>query len=144
MHKIAKALTRTSACNDGLTSKFCLVLGLQWGREGKRKLLNKLCVDYDYSCRFNGGVMSDPSKYISKCIFNQEWLIWIIEPYDIIDILPNGELMKVLPVGIQHSIKTKSILGNGVIIDAKHLLNDLNALANNGIDVKDRLYVSNR
>ena len=52
--------------------------------------------------------------------------------------------MKVLPVGIQHSIKTKSILGNGVIVDAKHLLNDLNALANNGIDVKDRLYVSNR
>ena len=52
--------------------------------------------------------------------------------------------MKILPVGIQHSTKTKSILGNGMIIDAKHLLNDLNSLANNGIDVKDRLLVSNR
>jgi adenylosuccinate synthase len=52
--------------------------------------------------------------------------------------------MRVLPVGIQHSNKTKSILGNGVIIDAKHLTNDLNGLSNNGIDIKDRLFVSNR
>jgi hypothetical protein len=63
MHKLAKKLTKASACNDGLTSKFCLVLGLQWGREGKRKLLNRLCVDYDYSCRFNGGTLQDPSKF---------------------------------------------------------------------------------
>jgi Adenylosuccinate synthetase len=62
LNKLAKNLTKASACNDGLTSRFCLVLGLQWGREGKRKLLNKLCVDYDYSCRFNGGELSDPSK----------------------------------------------------------------------------------
>lgn len=52
--------------------------------------------------------------------------------------------MRVLPVGIQHSNKTKSILGNGVIIDANHLMTDLNGLANNGIDIKDRLFVSNR
>ena len=42
--------------------------------------------------------------------------------------------MKILPTGIQHSIKTKSILGNGVIIDSKNLLHDLNALSNNGIN----------
>ena len=52
--------------------------------------------------------------------------------------------MKILPVGIQHSTKTKSIIGNGVIIDAKHLNADLNALSRNGIDYNDRLYVSNR
>jgi|LauGreDrversion4_2_1035121.scaffolds.fasta_scaffold286106_3 adenylosuccinate synthase len=61
-----------------------------------------------------------------------------------LDILPNGEEMRMLPVGIQHSNKTKSILGNGVIVDAKHMLNDLNALSNNGIHFQDRLYVSNR
>lgn len=92
-------------------------------------MLNKLCVDYDYSCRFNGGDLSEPS--INK-IFNT------------LDILPNGEEMRVLPTGIQHSNKTKSILGNGVIIDANHLMTDLNGLANNGIDIKDRLFVSNR
>ena len=65
MHTLTKKLNNATACNNGLTSKFCLVLGLQWGREGKRKLLNNLCVDYDYSCRFNGGVLSEPS--IHKC-----------------------------------------------------------------------------
>lgn len=35
MHSITKKLSKASACKDGLTSKFCLVLGLQWGREGK-------------------------------------------------------------------------------------------------------------
>ena len=52
--------------------------------------------------------------------------------------------MLILPVGIQHSKKVKSVLGNGVIIDAKHLLHDINSLKNNGIDYKDRLFVSNR
>ncbi len=52
--------------------------------------------------------------------------------------------MKILPTGIQHSNKTKSILGNGVIIDPKNLLNDLNCLQNNGINVQDRLFISNR
>jgi adenylosuccinate synthase len=52
--------------------------------------------------------------------------------------------MRMLPVGIQHSIKTKSIIGNGVIIDAKHLNNDLNALSRNGINYEDRLFISNR
>lgn len=66
MHKLTKSLTKVTACNDGLTSRFCLVLGLQWGREGKQKLLNRLCVDYDYSCRFNGGVLSEPSKCFSS------------------------------------------------------------------------------
>lgn len=63
INKVAKKLSKATACDDGLTSKFCLVLGLQWGREGKRKLLNNLCVDYDYSCRFNGGTLSEPSKF---------------------------------------------------------------------------------
>jgi adenylosuccinate synthase len=49
-----------------------------------------------------------------------------------------------LPVGIQHSVKTKSVLGNGVIVDAKDLVQDLDALADNGIDVTDRLFISNR
>ena len=62
IYGIGKKIKRASACNDGLSSKFCLVLGLQWGREGKSKLLNKLCVDYDYSCRFNGGELYEPSK----------------------------------------------------------------------------------
>ena len=70
MLEIAKKISRATACNDGLTSKFCLVLGLSWGREGKRKLLNKLCVDYDYSCRFNGGNLSEPSKNLASFLIS--------------------------------------------------------------------------
>ena len=61
-------------------------------------------MDYDYSCRFNGGTLSEANY------------------------LPNGQEMNFLPVGIQHSNKTKSIIGNGVVIEAKELLDDLDAL----------------
>lgn len=62
----------------------------------------------------------------------------------LIDILPNGEEINLMPAGIQYSTKTKSIIGNGVVIDAKELLDDLNALTNNGIEYKDRLFISSR
>ena len=55
-------LENATNCRTGLASKFCVVQGLQWGNEGKKKLLSKLAPDYDYSCRFNGGMNSEPSK----------------------------------------------------------------------------------
>ena len=57
-----RLMSRALSCKTGLQSKFCVVQGLQWGQEGKRKLLNVLAPDYDYSCRFNGGKSSEPSK----------------------------------------------------------------------------------
>ena len=64
MNKIAKTILNQTKDHTGLKSKFCLVLGLQWGQEGKKKLLNKLCDNYDYSCRFNGGITSDPGMFL--------------------------------------------------------------------------------
>ena len=61
-NKLAKTLLKTSNCTSGLQSKFCVVLGLQWGNEGEVKLLDKLCDQYDYSCRFSGGRKYEPSK----------------------------------------------------------------------------------
>ena len=58
--------------------------------------------------------------------------------------MPNGEKVNLLPVGIQYSNKTKSILGNGVVIDAKELMNDLDALEDNGVEYKGRLLISSR
>ena len=55
-------MSRQLACKTGLQSKFCVVQGMQWGQEGKKKLLHVLAPDYDYSCRFNGGKSSEPSK----------------------------------------------------------------------------------
>ena len=50
-----------------------------------------------------------------------------------------------LPHGIKFDEqKVKSILGNGVVVDAKALLNDFNVLSKNGIGFKKRLIISDR
>jgi len=56
-------------CQTGLNSKFAVVLGTQWGDEGKGKLVDILAKDYDICARFNGGanaghtVVADGHKY---------------------------------------------------------------------------------
>ena len=62
MKTIAKTLIKQNSCKNGLQSNFCVILGLQFGQEGKYKILDKLCEDYDYSVRFKGGTTSDPGK----------------------------------------------------------------------------------
>ncbi len=49
--------TKTTLTPDknGLNSKFCVILGSQWGDEGKGKLVDILAKDYDVCARFNGG-----------------------------------------------------------------------------------------
>lgn len=120
MKAISKKVMNASQCKDGLRSQFCVVLGLQWGYEGKDKLLNKLCPDYDYSCRFNGGVMIEKGY------------------------LDNDDELLVLPNGIKHDAKVKSVLGNGVVIDPSAMLLDFGTLSKNGIGFKDRLMISDR
>jgi adenylosuccinate synthase len=97
-----------------------VVLGLQWGHEGKHKLLNKLCPDYDFSCRFNGGTQYEKTE------------------------LDNGDELFILPTGIMHDTKVCSVLGNGVVVDSQNLLKDIQTLSNNGIGYKNRLLISDR
>lgn len=61
-----------------------------------------------------------------------------------IDKLPNGEELNFLPTGLQYGNKTKLLIGNGVVIEPKEILNDFTALSNNGIEFKERLFISNR
>jgi adenylosuccinate synthase len=83
-------------------------------------LLNKLCPNYDYSCRFNGGVLTEKNE------------------------LDNRDELLVLPNGIKHDVKVKSLLGNGVLIDPQAMLQDFSTLSTNGIGFKDRLIISDR
>ena len=62
MKSLAKKVLDEVSCHNGVRSKFCVILGLQWGQEGKYKILDKLCEDYDWSVRFNGGTTSDPGE----------------------------------------------------------------------------------
>jgi len=107
---LAKHMLHEVSCHNGVKSRFCVILGLQWGQEGKYKILDKLVEDYDYSVRFNGGRTSDPLG------------------------LPNGDKINLLPYGIQKEYKAKCLIGNGVVIDPEILLNDFKGLENNGIN----------
>lgn len=58
--------------------------------------------------------------------------------------LANGERIRLLPYGIQKEFKSKSVLGNGVVVDPNILLNDFKALDNNGIDYHRQVLLSQR
>lgn len=51
-------------CKTGLKSKFTVVVGSQWGDEGKGKLVDILASKYNYCARFNGG--ANAGMYICK------------------------------------------------------------------------------
>ena len=58
--------------------------------------------------------------------------------------LDNDDELLVLPNGIKHDAKVKSVLGNGVVIDPKAMLSDFSTLSKNGIGFKNRLMISDR
>ena len=122
--KIQKSYFSTVAKNTdkyGLKSRFCVILGTQWGDEGKGKLVDILAKDYDLCARFNGGanaghtVVAGGHKYA----------------------------FHLLPCGILYD-KCKNILGNGVVVQLSTLYEELAQLDKNGIDYKGRLFISDR
>lgn len=52
--------------------------------------------------------------------------------------------MHILPNGIKHEARVKSLLGNGVVIDPESLLRDFEVLSKNGIGFAQRLIISDR
>lgn len=108
-------------CLTGLKSKFAVVLGSQWGDEGKGKLVDILAKDYDICARFNGGanaghtVVADGHKYA----------------------------FHLLPCGILYPT-CQNLLGNGVVVNIKSMFEELSQLDKNGVDYKGRLKLSSR
>jgi len=97
------------------------VVGTQWGDEGKGKIVDLLAEKFDVVARYQGGhnaghtVMLDGRRMI----------------------------LHLLPTGILHPDK-RCIIGNGVVVDPKALLSEIDALTREGIDVSGRLFVSLR
>jgi adenylosuccinate synthase len=108
-------------CLNGLKSKFAVVLGAQWGDEGKGKLVDILAKDFDLCARFNGGanaghtVVADGQKYA----------------------------FHLLPCGILYD-KCINLMGNGTVINIPGLFDELAQLDKNGVDYKGRLKLSSR
>ena len=98
-----------------------VLLGLQWGDEGKGKIVDFLTKDYDIVCRFQGGPNAGHTLY------------------------KNGKkiVLHTIPSGIFHESIT-NVIGNGVVVNPVTLMKEIDVLENMGIDVKSRLLICDR
>ncbi|RLF29678.1 MAG: adenylosuccinate synthase [Thermoplasmata archaeon] len=95
-----------------------LVIGTQWGDEGKGKIVDYFAKDVDYVVRFQGGNNAGHTIKVGNRIYK-------------LHIIPSGVLQG----------KT-GVIGNGVVIDPEVLINEINNLRKHGI--KPRLLISDR
>ncbi len=101
--------------------KVDVLLGLQWGDEGKGKIVDVLTPKYDIIGRFQGGPNAGHTLEF------------------------NGikHVLRTIPSGIFHE-KSINIIGNGVVIDPVVLLSEIEALIKMGVDVKSKLLLSTK
>ena len=100
-------------------SENTLILGLQWGDEGKGKIVDNLSENTDVVCRFLGGHNAGHTIKV------------------------NGQktVLHLIPSGILHH-NAKCLIGNGVVLALDALDKEINELKSRGIEFKDRFFVS--
>ncbi|MBU0599651.1 adenylosuccinate synthase [bacterium] len=96
-----------------------VIVGAQWGDEGKGKIIDYLSKDVDIVARFQGG---DNAGH--TVIYKDKELV-----------------LHLIPCGILHE-KAICIIGSGVVINPKALVKEINNLVSLGINLKDRLFIS--
>ncbi|MFZ5928238.1 MAG: adenylosuccinate synthase [Acidobacteriota bacterium] len=98
-----------------------IVLGAQWGDEGKGKIVDLFAEKFDIVARYQGGHNAGHTVQVGGRRF----------------------VLKLIPSGILHPGK-RAVIGNGVVIDPRALLEEIRTLEDAGIDVRSQLAVSNR
>ncbi len=98
-----------------------VLLGLQWGDEGKGKIVDVLTPDYDVIARFQGGPNAGHTL-----VFDGQ-----------------AHVLHTIPSGIFHEDKL-NIVGNGVVIDPVILKEELRQLHEKGVDTKKSLHISKK
>jgi len=98
-----------------------VILGLQWGDEGKGKIVDYFAPCYNVVARFQGGPNAGHTLYVEgkKVVLHQ------------------------IPSGIFHQ-HTVNIIGNGVVLDPVTLKRECDIVASFGIDVRKNLFISER
>ncbi|MBI5143740.1 MAG: adenylosuccinate synthase [Candidatus Omnitrophica bacterium] len=96
-----------------------VIVGAQWGDEGKGKVIDIFAPKADFIVRYQGGNNAGHTVVIGR----QEFILHLI------------------PSGILHGGKI-CVIGNGVVIDPKSLLDEIEMLESKGISVHGRLLVS--
>ena len=98
-----------------------LLLGLQWGDEGKGKIVDVLTKKYDIIARFQGGPNAGHTL-----IFDG-----------------NKHVLHTIPSGIFHD-KAINLVGNGVVIDPVIFKKEMDNLSQYNIDFKSKLFISRK
>lgn len=101
--------------------KVDVVLGLQWGDEGKGKVVDVLTPRYDVVARFQGGPNAGHSLYFGDKSF----------------------VLHTVPSGIFRP-DTINLIGNGVVIDPIILMKEIHDIEKMGVDVGSKLFISKR
>ena len=97
------------------------ILGAQWGDEGKGKIVDLVTPHFSIVARYQGGHNAGHTVYVNGKKF----------------------VLRLIPSGILHSGVT-CIIGNGVVVDPKALLSEVDELVAAGIDVGSRIVVSDK
>ena len=98
-----------------------VVVGAQWGDEGKGKIVDYLCEDAGLVVRYSGGANAGHT------------VVWKGETYKL-HLVPSGVI----------SPGTDVVLGSGMVIDPESLFDELDTLTNQGVDWKGRVFISDR
>ncbi|RME00482.1 MAG: hypothetical protein D6814_03440 [Calditrichaeota bacterium] len=96
-----------------------IIVGAQWGDEGKGKIVDLLSKDVDIVARYQGGANAGHTVVIGGKKY-------------ILHLIPSGILNE----------KTTCVIGNGVVIDPAALLDEIQTLENEGVQIKNRLFIS--
>lgn len=98
-----------------------VIIGTQWGDEGKGRIVDLLSGHADFAVRFNGGNNAGHT------------------------IIVNGKKypFHLIPSGVLHP-KTKAVIGNGVVLNLEVLTQEIKMLLDDGIKLKGRFFISDR
>lgn len=98
-----------------------VVVGLQWGDEGKAKVIDLLSSQYDYVVRYQGGANAGHTVVIDQKKF----------------------IFHLLPSGLMNP-NSNVIIGNGVVVDIDQLEDEIEELEKMGFPVRNRVYISDK
>ena len=98
-----------------------VILGLQWGDEGKGKIVDYFAKDYDLIARFQGGPNAGHTLYVNekKVVLHQ------------------------IPSGVFHA-GVINLIGNGVVLDPITLKKECDLVASFGVDLTKNLFIAER
>ncbi len=103
-------------------SKIIVIIGAQWGDEGKGKIVDLLAERFDVVARYQGGHNAGHSVRVGETSY----------------------VLHLIPSGILHAGKT-CVLGNGMVIDPKAFFHEADRLTEQGLEVTpERVLVSSR